>query len=141
MADSNVDRQFLGRGWRFPPEFDLLSRAATLAAGEQDIHESLRILLGTTPGERVMQPAYGCGLKALIFDTISESSVTEIRDAVERAVLFFEPRITLDRIAVDTTDMLDGLVAINLDFHIRATNTRSNVVYPFYFREGTNVRT
>lgn len=134
------DRAFLGTGWGFPPEFHPYFRAAKMVSWEEDIHESLRILLATSPGERVMQPTYGCGLGALVFENITESVVTEIKDLIERAVLFFEPRITLNRIDVDDADVYEGLLKIHLDYTIRTTNTRSNMVYPFYFLEGTNIR-
>jgi len=134
------DRVFLGTGWSFPPEFDRRLKAVKMVSGEEDIRESLRILLATAPGERVMQPSYGCGLKQLVFETMSESVVTEIKDLIERAVLFFEPRITLTRIEVDTVDVYEGLLKIALDYTVRTTNTRSNMVYPFYFLEGTNLR-
>ena len=111
-----------------------------MVSEDEDIRESLRILLATTPGERIMQPAYGCELKKLVFDNISTSSLTEIKDAVERAVVFFEPRIILNDITVDTEKINDGLIRILVDYTIRVTNTRSNMVYPFYFREGTDVR-
>ena len=110
-----------------------------MVSEDEDIWESLTILLSTSPGERTMYPAYGCGLKALIFDTISESTVTEITDVIERAVLFFEPRITLDRVEVEIDTMYDGLINIQLTYTIRLTNSRSNMVYPFYFQEGTNI--
>jgi len=140
MALDKVDRSFLGTGWAFPPEFNRHSRAATMVSEDEDIRESLRILLATTPGERIMQPAYGCELKKLVFDNISTSSLTEIKDAVERAVVFLEPRIILNGITVDTEKINDGLIRILVDYTIRVTNTRSNMVYPFYFREGTDVR-
>ena len=140
MALDKVDRGFLGTGWAFPPEFDRHSRAVKRVSEDDDIRESLRILLATTPGERIMQPAYGCELKRLVFDNISMSSITEIKDAVERAIVFFEPRIILNDIEVDTDEINDGLIRILIDYTIRITNTRSNMVYPFYFQEGTDVR-
>jgi phage baseplate assembly protein W len=88
----------------------------------------------------VMQPSYGCGLKAMVFATINESTITELEDIIERAVLFFESRITLEDIDVNTEDALDGILKIQLNYSVRKTNTRSNIVYPFYFREGSQVR-
>lgn len=134
------ERAFLGRGWSFPPEFGQPAKAVKMVSGEDDIQESLRILLATAPGERVMQPSYGCGLKQLVFENVSENTITEIKDLIERAVLFFEPRITLTRIDVDASHVYEGLLEISLDYTIRMTNTRSNMVYPFYFLEGTNLR-
>jgi len=140
MAD--IDKAFLGIGWSFPPEFHKHADAlgVKMVAEEEDIGESLRILLSTSPGERVMQPSYGCGLQAMVFEIINESTITEVRDIIERAVLFFEPRITLDDIDVNTEDALEGRLKIQLNYTVRKTNTRSNVVYPFYFLEGSQVR-
>ena len=107
---------------------------------DEDVKESLRILIATTPGERVMNPAYGCRLKSMMFDVIDEGTITEIKDIVERAVLFFEPRISLISIDVDTENVYEGMLNLQLNYQIRGTNSRSNVVYPFYFNEGTHVR-
>lgn len=136
----DTDKSFLGRGWAFPPRFDRRTRSIDMVAAEDDIEQSLRILMSTSPGERTMQPSYGCGLKAHVFDEITESTLAVIRDTIERAVLFFEPRITLENVDVDASQALDGVLLISLVYKIRATNSRSNIVYPFYFLEGTNVR-
>ncbi len=138
----DMDKAFLGVGWSFPPEFHKRANAigVKMVAEAEDIGESLAILLSTSPGERIMQPAYGCGLRALVFETINESTVTEIKDVIERAVLFFEPRITLDSIDVNTEDTLAGRLLIQLNYTVRKTNTRSNIVYPFYYLEGSRVR-
>lgn len=136
-----TDKAFLGTGWGFPPRFQ--RHADTLGVdmveAESDIDESLRILLSTRPGERVMQPAYGCGLHSRVFDNITESAVTRIKDLIERAVLFHEPRITLDSIDIDTTEALDGVLNIRLNYTVRQTNSRRNMVYPFYYREADRV--
>ncbi len=136
----SVDKSFLGKGWGFPPEFDVRSREVKMVAEEDDIRESLHILLSTAPGERLMNPSYGCGLKTLVFESLSESTVTEMRDMIERAVLFFEPRITLHNVVVETEEVYDGVIKILLEYTVRSTNTRSNMVYPFYFLEGTNIK-
>ena len=140
MAD--IDKSFLGAGWSFPPEFHKHANAigVKMVAEEEDIAESLRILLMTVPGERVMQPTYGCGLHAMVFENINESTITELKDIIERAVLFFEPRITLESVDVDTAESLEGRLKIQLNYTVRKTNTRSNIVYPFYYLEGSQVR-
>lgn len=86
-----------------------------------------------------MYPEYGCGLKSLAFAGITSSVITGIKDMIESAVLFFEPRITLETVLVDTGELYDGVVKITLDYTVRTTNSRSNMVYPFYLREGTNI--
>lgn len=140
MAD--IDKDFLGVGWSFPPEFHKQANAigVKMVADEEDIAESLRILLSTVPGERTMQPAYGCGLHTMVFETINESTLTELKDIIERSVLFFEPRITLESVDIDTDELLEGSLKIQLNYTVRKTNTRSNIVYPFYYLEGSQVR-
>jgi phage baseplate assembly protein W len=143
MAETEQDKQFLGVGWSFPPQFQRQAEQTgiVMVAEDEDIRESLVILLSTRPGERVMQPGYGCGLHSMVFETVNESTVTEIRDLIERAILFYEPRINLEAIEVEMENAFEGRLDIRIDYTIRQTNTRSNMVYPFYFIEGTHVRT
>jgi phage baseplate assembly protein W len=149
------NRSFLGTGWAFPPEFELRQGEMTMRTGEvfeypaahtrmvsedEDIRQSLRILLDTNPGERIMLPAFGCGIRAHVFDTMTEGMIAEIQDLVERAILFFEPRITVETVSVTVRDALAGMLDINISYTIRTTNTRSNMVYPFCVLEATNAR-
>ena len=136
MNESDSTRTWLGTGWSFPPEFNRRSRDVIMVSEEEDIRQSLKILLSTAPGERIMNPAYGCGLKLLTFENISESTLTEIQDVIDRAVLFFEPRIRVDTIEVDVENIYQGIINIRLNYTIRITNSRANMVYPFYFQEG-----
>lgn len=135
-----MNQNFLGTGWGFPPHFDPRSKHAVMVSDEQDIEQSLHILLSTTPGERVMQPSYGCPLRRMVFEVINDSALTEIRDVISKAVLFFEVRISLEHIEIDTERLYDGLLRLRLDYTIRRTNTRSNMVYPLYLTQGTNLR-
>jgi phage baseplate assembly protein W len=132
------DRSFLGTGWAFPPAFDPASRAAVMVSQDEDIAQSLYILMSTAPGERVMHPTFGCGLKKMVFEQITESTITELKDLIRRAILFFEPRITLDEIQVRVDAPLEGEMRIHLMYTIRSTNTRTNLVYPLYLVEGSH---
>ena len=138
MADR--DKSFLGRGWSFPPTFDKTSAQLIMVEEDQDIKESLKILLSTSPGERTMQPKYGCGLRALVFEESDALLEGLIKDEIEHAVLMFEPRIRLEVIEVIERDEIEGIILLNLEYTVITTNTRSNIVYPFYFLEGTNVK-
>ena len=111
-----------------------------MVSAELDIQQSLQILLATAPGERVMQPTFGCGLKGKMFENFNESSATLMKDLIQRAILFFEPRVSVDKIDIREQDVQAGEVIIDIAYIVRATNSRHNMVYPFYFREGTNVR-
>ena len=135
-----IDNRFLGTGWAFLPAFDRAGRAALMVTQVQDVYESLHILMSTVPGERVMQPGYGCGLQRLVFETLNESTLTEMRSLIEKAVLFFEVRVSLDGVDFDTVDTLEGVLRIKLDYTIRSTNTRHNMVYPLYLHEGQGAR-
>ncbi|UXX77736.1 GPW/gp25 family protein [Reichenbachiella carrageenanivorans] len=133
-------KSFLGVGWKFPPSFDRKLGSVMLVSEEDDIRESLFILLSTKPGERIMTPEFGCNLHFVVFENIDASLMTEIRNVIEQAVLYFEPRITLEKINIvqDPADMSN--LNIELIYTVRKTNTRSNMVYPFYIIEGTNVQ-
>jgi phage baseplate assembly protein W len=136
MAD---DKSFLGVGWSFPPRFNGETRALAMVAAERDIAESLQILLGTVPGERVMQPTYGCDLRRLVFEIINESTVTDLKDIVTRAIQYFEPRIILEDVTVDDTYFVEGRLLLNISYLIITTNTRANLVYPLYLNEGSSM--
>lgn len=129
-------KDFLGRGWSFPPRFG--AHGLAMVSAEEDIRESLLILLSTMPGERIMQPAYGCALKMHVFETINERSLAVIRDVISKAILFFEPRVILERIDINDVDQYEGKLDINIHYIVRTTNNRYNLVYPFYFSEATN---
>jgi phage baseplate assembly protein W len=135
-----VDKSFLGTGWAFPPEFNKTSKEVKIVSEDNDIKESLYILMSTSPGERTMQPTYGCELRSIVFEVLTESTITEIKDITERAILFFEPRIDLNFIDIDTDESGQGILNILVDYTVRATNSRSNMVYPFYFQEGTSIQ-
>jgi len=137
---SDQEVSFLGKGWAFPPTFELQQRRAVLVSQVLDIEESLRILLSTHPGERVMQPSYGCDLKRMVFEPLNESTLTEIRSTIEKAVLFFEARITLDAVTFDVEDAVQGVLRIHLAYTVRTTNSRYNMVYPLYLQEGSGAR-
>jgi uncharacterized protein len=127
---------FLGKGWAFPPSFDLQEQTVAMVTAEDDIRESLYILLSTIPGERVMLPDYGCLLHHHVFAVLGETLQTHLKSLIEHAVLFFEPRITLDKI--EMTEHSDrGRLSIMLEYTIIQTNTRNNMVIPFYLNEGT----
>ncbi len=134
----NTNKEYLGTGWSFPPTFDKESQTVNLVSAEKDIEESLEILLSTSLGERVMQPEYGCNLKDYQFESINSSLIGFLKDLVERAILFYESRIKLERVDIteaDSVEIFEGLLKITVHYEIEGTNTRYNFVYDFYLRE------
>lgn len=136
------ERSFLGRGWSFPPRFvkpENGKARVDMSADEEDIRESLYILLSTRLGERTMLPGFGCDLSSMTYESLTTSLVTYIKDLVRTAILRHEPRIILQKTQVRTETAGEGLVHIDVSYIIRNTNTRTNFVYPFYINEATDL--
>lgn len=132
------DSNFLGRGWSFPPAFTAGGAQVQTVAGEDDIEQSLCLLLATRRGERVMVPDFGCDLAEFLFEEISPSLVGQVRDLVSDAILNHEPRVLLNGVEVSDERAGEGLLLIEIDYQVRATNSRYNLVYPFYLREAAS---
>ena len=98
MSDSTDKIEFLGKGWTYPIGFNKAQSALHISTGNNDIRESLEILLGTVPGERYMHPDFGCDLIALSFEPLTLSFKTEITSRIKTAIIKFEPRIDLDKV-------------------------------------------
>lgn len=126
---------FLGRGWSFPPEFYSSGAEVEMVAGEDDIRQSLSILLATATGERTMFSAYGCELTRFLFEEIDQSLVNGLRSIVTDSILNNEPRIQVDNVEVDQSASVSSLILISIDYTVRTTNNRYNLVYPFYLNE------
>ncbi len=126
---------FLGRGWKFPPQFDEAGGKVRMVSNEEDIHNSLEVLLSTKVGERIMQPEFGCNLDEMLFEPLTTSLKTKIKDLVFTAIYNFEARIKPLDVILTGKD-LDGLVEIEVQYMVKATNSRYNIVYPYYLIEG-----
>jgi phage baseplate assembly protein W len=126
---------FLGRGLTFPVSVDPATGAIALAQYEEDIRQAIRIILDTDPGERVMRPDFGAGLRALVFEPINTQTLALTRHRVEQALILWEPRI--DSVTVKVSAQPEqGLIAIEVRYRVRTTNTFYNLVYPFFLQEG-----
>ena len=129
------DDAFLGTGWSFPPTFAPGGAGVQTVFGVEDIEQSLAILLATRRGERVMQEDFGCDLSEFLFGEISQGLIGRVRSVIADAILHDEPRITLNDVEVSESRASEGLLLIRLDYTIRATNSRYNMVFPFYLQE------
>jgi uncharacterized protein len=128
-------KEFLGVGWKFPVRTDLQEKIA-MSQFEVDISEAIRIILGTAKGERVMRPDFGCGIHDLVFAPINTATITLVENGVREALTIYEPRIELIRVEASTERADTGQLLVNIDYRVRATNNRFNLVYPFYLKEG-----
>jgi phage baseplate assembly protein W len=144
-------RDFLGRGWSFPPAFGL--HGVAMSAHEVKVAEAIRIILGTARGERVMRPDFGCGIHELVFEAANESTLALIRAAVREALILWEPRVELLDVWIEAAPgralrvnmaqdgrlqpagARDGTLIIGIDYRVRTTNNEFNLVYPFYLQK------
>ena len=126
---------FLGRGWAFPPAFSKAALTVALVEDEEDIRQSLYILLHTSRGERVMVPTYGCDLWQYVFRTVTTSLLTELRDVVRDAIETWEQRIDLLGVKVTASPDWAGRVDIDISYRVRRTNAAGNLVFPFYLAD------
>ncbi len=131
---------FLGTGWSFPPAFNPAAGEVNLTSAEADIAASLQILLGTATGERFLVPQYGLDLRELLFEPVSTTMTTFLKDRINVAILVYEPRISLISLAIDTSNQLAGQISIVLEYRIRSTNSRFNLVYPFSLTDASEVQ-
>ena len=133
-----IIKSFLGTGWGFPPSFSKTAEPLGMLSNEMDIQSSLEILLSTRQGERVMRQDYGCNLDELVFEPLTTTFKTYIKDLIATAILYYEPRIDVNKIELDNTGELDGRILISIEYTVRSTNSRFNFVFPFYKTEGTD---
>jgi phage baseplate assembly protein W len=136
----NSYTSFLGNGWSFPPEFVPETCELRMTADEEDIQASLKILLGTAAGERFMNPKYGLDMHEMLFEPMGTTAKTLLKDRIKYAILIYEPRINLISLELDSSAELEGRISIILDYVTRSTNSRYNLVFPFYTTDSNEVR-
>lgn len=128
---ATADASFIGRGFSWPLEVDHRG-AIRLTQGPADLDRSIRVVLLTAPGERVMRPQFGCRIWDLLFEPVNANLLGLIAEAVRDALAQWEPRIEVEDVQ-PVQDADDGaLVRIAIRYRVRSTNDRRNLVYPFY---------
>jgi phage baseplate assembly protein W len=135
MNGASEKKAFLGIGWAFPVCLAADGQAGTVAY-EEDIAQSIKIILGTNRGERVMRPEFGAGLNAFIFEPVNQTTMQLVQTRVEEALVDWEPRIDVITVKVTTEAATHNQLLIDITYRVRATNTLRNLVYPFYLQEG-----
>ena len=131
MADDYARYEFVGQGWAFPPDTNP-SGGIALVARDREIEQAIQIILTTYPGERPMRPRFGCPLRDFVFRGVDNSTAVELALAVERAVAQWEPRVDVVDVRVRPNPLTRNRLDIEVDYRIRATNDRRNLVHPFY---------
>ncbi len=125
-----INADFLGKGWKFP--FTVKNGRIASAAEEDSIKESILIILGTAKGERLMRPGFGSGLYNLVFAPNNTSTATMVEFYVKEALLEWEPRIEVLKVDVSSDANSGNKLEITINYLVKSTNTKENLVYPFY---------
>lgn len=129
-------KEFLGRGWAMPVAVDSRTGQIASVEYEEDIRQSIFIILETSPGERVMRPNFGCGIHDLVFTSMDSTAIQRIRSEVQETLRRCEARIEVLNVTVDEAATIQGQLLVQLEYRVRKTNQVGNLVFPFYFREG-----
>ena len=123
--------ELLGVGWKLPVQLDNQGHVV-MAAYEDSIREAIWMILGTARGERVMRPGFGCGIHDVVFAVNNASTAGRVASEVRDALIRSEPRIDLDEVTASPHPTKANQLLIEINYRVRATNNRFNLVYPFY---------
>jgi phage baseplate assembly protein W len=130
-----MKRNILGKGWAFPVAPDV-SGAPGMSGYEKSVQESILLILGTTPGERLMRPDFGCRINEIVFAPNSHRSVSLAEHYIREALVRWEPRIIVGDVKGEADPSDPVRVNIRIQYEIRSVNTFFNMVYPFYLERG-----
>lgn len=130
-----VARDFLGTGWSYPVQTDKQGNIK-MEEGEDNIEQSVRLILSTAKGERVMRPEFGCDIHDQVFSSLSPATLNRIEESVRSALVRWEPRIDVESVDATPDDNNPNKVLVGIEYWIQRTNSRSNMVYPFFVQEG-----
>lgn len=131
MSSTLKSKTFLGQGVAFPLQINARGEIA-LVSGERDIEQSIRIILGTRPGERVMRPEFGCRASELLFEPRNSATETQMQQYIEEALRRWEPRIDVQWISILADKVQDGAVVVEVNYLVKATHDERSIVYPFF---------
>jgi phage baseplate assembly protein W len=130
-----MNRNLLGKGWSFPVSSSIKG-TIEFSQYEKSIEESIRIILSTTPGERLMRPDFGCLINEIVFSPNSPRFITLAEQYIRDAIVTWEPRVILKNVRGETDCNNSAAINIHIDYEIRSVNTFFNMVYPFYLERG-----
>lgn len=130
----------IGKGWSFPPHFSKAADGGAgiiMHSGVQEIEDSLSVLFSTQLGDRLFRPDFGCSLTEFQFKMIDNAAENRMKRMIENAVREYEPRILVQKLEIDLSDIEDGKVRIDLQYSIKATYVKDNIIYPYHFENDT----
>jgi hypothetical protein len=133
-----MSKEFLGKGWKFPIEVDRATGRIKQVQYEDDIAESIRIIIWTSKGERIMRPDFGCGIDRYLFEGSDDTTMRRMEEEISEAIRMWEPRVHNVEVQVTRDEQTPEKLLIHVQYEVRTTNNLFNQVYPFYLYEGSN---
>jgi uncharacterized protein len=130
-----MGQEFLGVGWKFPLQSNEQDEIS-YSRYEENIQESIWMILSTAPGERLMRPDFGCNIHDLVFAPNNTSTAGLARFYVEDALIRWEPRVELEDVEVQADPGAPEKLLLSISYRIRTTDSRYNLVFPFYLTRG-----
>ena len=131
-----VSQDFLGRGWKIPPQVDETTGRIRTVGYEEDIAEAIRMILFTRKGERAMRPECGSTIFEYLFSTMDFTTIKRMEREILEAIIRWEPRVIEPEVRVDTERLDEGLIRVEVRYVVRTTNNPYNLVFPYYINEG-----
>lgn len=135
MQNNTQEYAFLGTGWQFPITVDEITGRIVESSYEENIRQSIYLIIMTKPGERVMRPDFGCKIHNFMFENIDYTTLSRMKLAVEEALIRWEPRIMDTEVTVIDAVQAQNAVELQIAYRVRATNNPYNMVFPFYLEE------
>lgn len=132
----NNTKDFLGRGFAFPPAIDKTTGRFKMISEEDDIRQAIYIIIMTRKNERAMMPDFGCDIHNFIFDAPDESAMIMAETCIIDAITTWEPRVMLPNVTVDLSEKYEGRIIFDIQYTVRSTNSAYNMVVPYYYMEG-----
>lgn len=127
---------FLGKGWSFPVSVDPVTGRVRTVAYDEDIAQSIRLILTTQKGQRVMRPDFGSRVRDFAFRELNATTLTLVEEDVRSALIQYEQRITQIAVKASPMDAEQGILNIEVSYVVRVTNSPFNLVFPYYLHEG-----
>lgn len=123
--------EILGKGWRFPILPDETG-SLVYVSDDANVEQSLKILLLTDLRERVMRAEFGCQAPSLVFAPGSVQYLGLLETTVREAIRDWEPRVDTENVSAEVDPEDETRVTVAISYKVRQTNTRNNLVFPFY---------
>ena len=126
-----MSREIIGQGWAFPPAISVQGGLG-MTDERSELSQSIRVILSTPLGQRVMRPTFGSRLQDLVFAPNNSQTIAQARRFVEEALGMWEPRIQVSQVDVRPDSQDQSCLLISIEYEVKATHDRRSLVYPFY---------